>query len=307
MFFNNITECIGNTPLVRLQSIEPKGTILLGKIESRNPSFSVKDRIAFAMIKAAEREGKINSDTVIIEPTSGNTGIGLAMVCSQRRYRLILTMPESMSLERRKLLARYGAELSLTPPELGMSGAVERARDIAAKHKNAFVPQQFENQANPEVHYMTTGPEIWHDTDRQCDIFVTGVGTGGTISGVGRYLKEQRDDICIVAVEPEESPVLSGGRPGPHRIQGIGAGFIPRTYNGAYVDRVIRISSDRAYAMADVLAKQEGILTGVSAGANVAAACVAAKGAIDESGSPGREKTVVTILCDTGERYLSLW
>jgi cysteine synthase len=306
-YYNDITECIGNTPLVRIKSFEPSGVVLLGKLESRNPSFSVKDRIAYGMIVAAERDGRIDRHTIIVEPTSGNTGIGLAMVCAQRGYRLILTMPESMSIERRKLLARYGAEVSLTPSEKGMTGAVERAREIAGKSKNAFMPNQFENLSNPDAHYRTTGPEIWRDTDGICDVFIAGVGTGGTISGVGRFLKEKNANVQIVAVEPEDSPVISGGSSGPHRIQGIGAGFLPQTYQSDYVDDVVRVSNEEAYETAGKLARDEGILSGVSSGANVAAACRVAKAILNELGDVDREIVIVTVLCDTGERYLSIW
>ena len=297
----DITELVGNTPLVLLSKLSPPGVRVLGKIESMNPCFSVKDRIALAMIERAEAEGKIDADTVIIEPTSGNTGIGLAFVCAQRGYRLVLTMPESMSQERRKLLRRLGAELVLTPPELGMRGAVERAEELVAESARAFLPQQFTNSANPEVHYNTTGPEIWRDTDGEVDIFVAAVGTGGSVSGVGRYLKEQRKDIRVVALEPADSAVISGNPAGPHKIQGIGAGFVPATYDRSVVDEVILVSNDSAFETSARLAREEGILAGISAGANVWAALELAKRPENQG------KTLVTVICDTGERYLSVW
>ena len=303
--YDDITLLIGKTPLVRLQKISPPGKTILGKMEAQNPASSVKDRIALAMIEEAESRGQIGPGTVIVEPTSGNTGIGLALVCAQRGYRLILAMPESMTAERRKLLLRFGAELSLTPPELGMAGAVNRAREIAANLGDAFIPQQFQNRANPEVHYRSTGPEIWQDTGGRCDVFVASVGTGGTISGAGRYLKEQNPDVRIVAVEPQGSPVLSGGAPGPHRIQGIGAGFVPDTLDRSVIDEVVQVRDEEAFAMSANLARSEGILAGISAGANVHAACAVARG--DAGSGVEADATIVTIICDTGERYLSIW
>jgi len=305
--YENVTELIGNTPLVRLRAMSPPGASIMGKMESLNPSYSVKDRIALSMISEAEQAGKINEKTVIVEATSGNTGIGLALVCAQRGYRLILAMPESMTAERRKLLARLGAEISLTPPEQGMRGAVDRAREIAAEHGNAFIPQQFQNAANPTIHYRTTGPEIWRDTEGRCDVFVAGVGTGGTLSGAGRFLKEQNPDIRVVAVEPAESPVLSGGAAGPHRIQGIGAGFVPETLDRSVIDEVITVTGDEAFAVSARLAEEEGILAGISAGANVAASLKVASSGHGAETSSGSDLAVVTIICDTGERYLSVW
>lgn len=309
---NNISLGIGNTPLVVLGCAQAQGVRVVGKLESANPGSSVKDRIAKAMIDAGERDGLITADTVIVEPTSGNTGIGLAMICAERGYRLILTMPESMSQERRKLLARFGAEVSLTPPELGMTGAVDRAKEIVDRQRNAFMPGQFENPANPNIHYATTGPEIWDGTHGSCDVFVAGVGTGGTVSGVGRFLKEKNSGIHVVAVEPTGSPVLSGGRPGPHRIQGIGAGFVPANFDRSVVNEVVTVSNEEAFDMSARLAKEDGILAGISAGANVAGARKVALGLVsrdgfEESRRAGIELTVVTIICDTGERYLSVW
>ena len=297
----DITELVGNTPLVSLSVGFGTGSTVLGKLESCNPCSSVKDRIALAMIRQAEQEHRIDSDTVIIEPTSGNTGIGLAFVCAQRGYRLILTMPESMSMERRKLLARFGAEIVLTPPVEGMIGAVGTALKLSESHKKAFIPQQFSNPANPNAHYLTTGPEIWQDTDGSVDIFVAAVGTGGTVSGVGRYLKEKNPNVRIVAVEPEQSAVISGGKPGSHKIQGIGAGFVPENYHQDVVDDVITVSNESAFETCKLLAQKEGILAGISAGANV----WAAKKVAETEKEKG--KIIVTIICDTGERYLSVW
>ena len=298
---DDITQLVGRTPLLRLGKLSDGGAEVLGKLESFNPCSSVKDRIALAMISKAEDEGKVDKDTVIVEPTSGNTGIGLAFVCAQRGYRLILTMPESMSVERRKLLVRLGAELILTPADKGMKGAVAKAEEILDQHQRSFLPQQFENPANPDIHYKTTGKEIWEDTDGLVDALVAGVGTGGTISGAGRYLKDHNKNIAVIAVEPEDSPVISGGSPGSHKIQGIGAGFIPANLDTTIIDEVIKVSNDDAFAMSKRLAREEGVLAGISAGANVWAAVELAQRP-DMKG-----KKIVTIICDTGERYLSLW
>ena len=297
----NITELVGNTPLLDLSYFSQSDARIIGKMESFNPCSSVKDRIANAMISKAEEEGKINGTTTIVEPTSGNTGIGLAFVCAQRGYRLILTMPESMSIERRKLLKRLGAEIVLTPREEGMSGAVDKASEIRANGKNVFMPQQFINPVNPQIHYETTGPEIWADTDGTVDVLVAAVGTGGTISGIGRYLKEKKPETRVVAVEPADSPVISGGSPGPHKIQGIGAGFIPEILDRDIIDEVITVTDDDAFEVSKILATKQGVLAGISAGANVWASAEVSK-RIDISGS-----TIVTIICDTGERYLSVW
>jgi cysteine synthase A len=297
----NITELIGHTPLVRLNRISDEtGAEVLGKLESFNPGGSVKDRIGLAMIDAAERDGLIAPGrTTLIEPTSGNTGVALAMVAAARGYEMVLTMPDSMSLERRALLKAYGARLVLTPGAEGMSGAVDRAVELASELGDAFVPQQFENPANPEVHRRTTAEEIWEDTGGEVDAFVAGVGTGGTLTGVGQVLKERRPGVRVVAVEPSNSPVLSGGPAGSHRIQGIGAGFVPKVLDGGAYDEVLTVSGDDAFDVARRLASEEGLLVGISAGANAWAAGELAR----RDGMTG--KVVVTILCDTGERYLS--
>jgi cysteine synthase A len=302
----DITQCIGNTPLVKLRRYAPgaKATII-GKVESANPLWSVKDRIARAMIDAAERDGKIKSDTVIIEPTSGNTGIGLAFVCAARGYKLAVTMPESMSLERRRLLKAMGAELILTPAAEGMPGAVRKAEELVGQNKNYFIPQQFKNPANPEIHRKTTAEEIWRDTEGQVDIFVSGVGTGGTITGVGEILKQRKPGVKIIAVEPVNSPVITQRRageplkPGRHTIQGIGAGFIPDVLNIDIIDEVILVSDDDAMETARNLAKLEGLMCGISCGAAAwAAAQLAAK-------PENAGKMIVVVLPDIGERYLS--
>lgn len=296
-----MTDLIGGTPLVRLSRLsEGTGATILGKLESANPAGSVKDRIGLAMIEAAERDGVLTpGESVIVEPTSGNTGIALAFVCAARGYKCILTMPESMSMERRALLKAYGAELVLTPATEGMRGAIARAQEIAAETAGAFIPQQFENPANPEVHERTTAEEIWDDTDGSVDIFVAGVGTGGSITGVGHVLKQRKPGVQVVAVEPVDSPVLSGGDPAPHRIQGIGAGFVPGVLDTAVYDEVIQVSADDAFATSRHLASDEGVLTGISAGANAwAARQLAAR-------PENAGKVIVTIICDTGERYLS--
>jgi len=297
----SITDVVGRTPLVRLGRIEQgTGARLVGKLESMNPAGSVKDRIGLAMIEAAERQGLLEPGTsVIIEPTSGNTGIALAFVCAAKGYRCILTMPETMSIERRTLLKAYGAELVLTPGVDGMRGAIARAQEIAAETEAAFIPQQFENPANPDVHRRTTAEEIWDDTGGQVDALVAGVGTGGSITGVGELLRERRPGVRVVAVEPADSPVLSGGQPGPHRIQGIGAGFVPGVLDTEVYDEVIRCPADEAFAMTRRLAREEGILCGISSGANVWAAREVA------SRPESADTTIVTFICDTGERYLT--
>ncbi|MDC7223143.1 MAG: cysteine synthase A [Spirochaetales bacterium] len=296
----NITELVGRTPLVKLNKIGGEGEILL-KLEYFNPLGSVKDRIGKSMIEGAEKKGLLSEKSTLIEPTSGNTGVALAFICAQRGYRLILTMPESMSMERRKLLIHLGAELVLTPAEKGMPGAIEKAKELAATIPDSLILQQFMNPNNPEAHRKTTGPEIWNDTEGLFDIFVAGVGTGGTVTGNGEFFKEKNKDIEIFAVEPIGSPVISGGKPGPHKIQGIGAGFIPDVLNVDILDGVIQVSAEEAGAMARRLAKEEGILTGISGGANVRAAEIVL------ARPENRGKRIVTVACDTGERYLSTW
>jgi len=298
--YNSVTEMVGRTPLLKLNRLAPgEGAAVLLKMESMNPLSSVKDRIGVTMIEEAEKKGLLTKDTVIVEPTSGNTGIALAFVAASRGYRLILTMPETMSIERRNLLRALGADVILTPGAGGMKGAIRKAQEILESTPGAYMPQQFENTANPEAHRRTTAREIWDDTDGRVDIFVAGVGTGGTITGVGEVLKEKNPQVRIVAVEPEDSPVLSGGSPGPHGIQGIGAGFIPAVLNMAIIDEIIKVELEQALATCRRLAREEGVLGGISAGANVWAALQLA-GRPENSG-----KTIVTILCDTGERYLS--
>lgn len=300
--YKNICELIGNTPLLELENYineEQLEAKIFGKIEFFNPAGSVKDRIAKAMIDDAEKKGLLKPDSVIIEPTSGNTGIGLAAVAASRGYRVIFTMPETMTVERRSLLKAYGAELVLTDGSKGMKGAIKKANELAEEIPDSFIPGQFTNTANPEAHYNTTGPEIWNDTDGKIDIFVAGVGTGGTISGTGEYLKSKNPDIKIVAVEPAGSPVLSKGRPGPHKIQGIGAGFIPETLNTEIYDEVIAVENEDAFNTGRILAKKEGLLVGISSGAAVFAATVLAKR------PENKGKLIVALLPDTGERYLS--
>jgi cysteine synthase A len=296
------TELIGNTPLVRLNRIT-KGVQaeVVAKLESFNPLGSVKDRIGVSMIVDAEEKGLINEDTVIVEPTSGNTGIALAFVCAARGYRLILTMPDTMSLERRQLLSVFGAELVLTPGIEGMTGAVKRAEQLVAQNPNYFMPQQFNNLANPEIHRLTTAEEIWRDTNGEVDILVSGVGTGGTITGVSEVIKKRKPEFKAIAVEPADSPVLSGGRPGSHRIQGIGAGFMPQILRLDLVDEIIRVTNQDAGIMTRRLAKEEGILAGISSGAATWAALEVAKRAENKG------KLIVAVLPDTGERYLSTW
>jgi len=297
--YDNITATIGATPLVKIKRLGRSGVTILAKLESFNPCGSVKDRIAVSMIEAAEKEGLLNHDTVVIEPTSGNTGIGLAFVCAAKGYQLKLTMPESMSIERRKLLEILGAEIILTSAELGMRGAIDKAEQMVKEIPNSFMPQQFINPANPEIHRRTTAEEIWNDTDGGIDIFVSGVGTGGTITGCGEVFKKRKPEVQIVAVEPADSAVLSGREPGPHKIQGIGAGFVPKVLNMGIVDEVCTVSNEDAMEGARQLAKREGILGGISSGAVIHTA-------IEVSRRPeSRGKTIVVILPDTGERYIS--
>jgi cysteine synthase len=298
--YHDITGTIGATPLVRLNRIaNGLHATILAKLEFRNPLGSVKDRIGLAMIKAAEEQGFIKSDTMIVEPTSGNTGIALAFVCATRKYRLTLTMPETMSIERRKLLRHLGADIVLTPGNEGMKGAIKKAREILSENPKAFMPDQFSNPANPEIHRRTTAEEIWSDTDGSVDIFVSGVGTGGTITGVAEVIKQRKPSFKAVAVEPADSAVLSGGKPGTHKIQGIGAGFIPKVLNTSIIDEIITVTNNNAFETARTLAKTEGILCGISSGAAVWAAIETARRP-ENTG-----KQIVVILPSTGERYLS--
>ena len=300
--YGKIIDTIGGTPLVELKNLEKEYNLkarLVAKVESFNPGGSVKDRIAKAMIEEAEKQGLINKDTVLIEPTSGNTGIGLAMVAASKGLRLIIAMPETMSIERRNLMKAYGAELVLTEGAKGMKGAIAKAEELAKETPNSFIPSQFTNMANPRMHYLTTGPEIFEDTDGEVDIFVGGVGTGGTISGVGKFLKEKKPSVKVVAVEPKTSPVLSKGTPGPHKIQGIGAGFVPQTLDTNIYNEIITVSNEKAFEMGRKVAKTEGLLVGISSGAALTAAIELAKR--EENAG----KMIVVLLPDTGERYLS--
>ena len=300
--YERIVDTIGGTPLVELKNIEAKFNLkakIIAKVESFNPAGSVKDRIAKAMIEDAEARGLINKDTVLVEPTSGNTGIGLSMVAASKGLRIILTMPETMSVERRNLLTAYGAELVLTEGAKGMKGAIAKAEELAKEIPNSFIPSQFTNPANPNIHYLTTGPEIYKDSDGKVDFFVAGVGTGGTISGTGKFLKEKISGIKVVAVEPETSPVLSKGTPGPHKIQGIGAGFVPDTLNTSIYDEIIAISNEEAFEKGRESARTEGLLVGISSGAALAAAIKLAQRPENEG------KTIAVLFPDTGERYLS--
>lgn len=298
----NLTDLIGNTPLLELSNFARKNQVeakIIAKLEYFNPTGSVKDRIGYGMIKDAEQKGLINQNSVIIEPTSGNTGVGLAFAAAALGYRLIITLPESFSVERRKLLIALGAELVLTPATEGMSGAIKKAEEIAATIPNSFIPQQFKNPANPQVHKVTTAEEIWRDTEGKVDIFIGGVGTGGTISGVGEALKQRKEDVKIIAVEPSDSPVLSGGAKGVHTIQGIGAGFVPDNFNRSVVDEIVQVRNEDAFETARFLAKSEGLLVGISSGAAAYAAVQMAKR------PENKNKSIVVLFPDTGERYLS--
>ena len=300
--YERITDLVGKTPLFELKNLEKEFNLkakLVAKVESFNPGGSVKDRIAKAMILEAEKQGLINKDSVLIEPTSGNTGVGLSMIAASKGLRIIITMPETMSIERRNLMKAYGAELVLTEGAKGMKGAIAKAEELAKEIPNSFIPSQFTNMENPKMHYMTTGPEIYEDSDGQVDIFVAGVGTGGTISGTGKFLKEKKPSVKVVAVEPESSPVLSKGIPGSHKIQGIGAGFVPQTLDKNVYDEIITVTNEKAFEMGRKIAKTEGLLVGISSGAALSAAIELA------SKEENKDKMIVVLLPDTGERYLS--
>ena len=302
MIYQNASQLIGNTPLLRLNNIEKKlnlNVTLLAKVEYFNPTGSVKDRIALSMIEDAEEKGKINNSTVIIEPTSGNTGIGLASVCAAKGYKCILVMPENMSKERIKLIKAYGADVVLSSKEKGMQGAVDKAIEISKTYESSFIPSQFENPSNPEAHYRTTGPEIYKSSNKKVDIFIAGIGTGGTISGVGRYLKEQNRNIKIIGIEPDDSPLLTKGKPGPHKIQGIGANFVPKTLDKKYIDEILTAKTEESYEYARLVGKYEGILVGISSGAALSQAVKIAQR------NENNGKTIVVLLPDSGDRYLS--
>ena len=302
MIYQNASQLIGNTPLLRLNNIEKKlnlNVTLLAKIEYFNPSGSVKDRVALSMIEDAEKKGILHHDSVVIEPTSGNTGIGLASVCAAKGYKCILVMPENMSKERIKLIKAYGADVVLSQKEKGMKGAVEKAEELSKTYESSFIPSQFENPSNPEIHYKTTGPEIYKSTNKKVDIFVAGIGTGGTISGVGKYLKEQNKNIKIIGVEPNDSPLLTKGKAGPHKIQGIGANFVPNTLNKNYIDEFLTATTEESYEYARMAGKYEGILVGISSGAALAQAVKVAQR------NENNGKTIVVLLPDSGDRYLS--
>ena len=302
MIYQNASQLIGNTPLLHLNNIEKRlnlNVTLLAKVEYFNPTGSVKDRIALSMIEDAEQKGKIHNDTVVIEPTSGNTGIGLASVCAAKGYKCILVMPENMSKERIKLIKAYGADVVLSPKEKGMQGAVDKATELSKTYESSFIPSQFENPSNPEVHYRTTGPEIYKSSNKKVDIFIAGIGTGGTISGVGKYLKEQNRNIKIIGVEPNDSPLLTKGKAGPHKIQGIGANFVPKTLDKKNIDEFMTATTEESYEYARLVGKYEGILVGISSGAALAQAVKVAKR------NENNGKTIVVLLPDSGDRYLS--